>query len=373
MATKTNTEINGKQYFRITRTIGHKENGKPIKKQFYGSSKKDAERQYDEYLKKQAEKKYQLETEKSTRTLGNSAEEYIETVLKTSQYAKGTINRYIGEYNRHIKGTDLARTPLKDIKASTIQLFYNSLDVSQQSIKELNKFMSGFCKWLQLVGYSDNFLAAVTIPRKKDTTRHEEIVIWEDEEIKAIFDAFDRKRGEKQPHRQDFLVHLLLYSGMRISEALGLKYSDIRDGIIYVERQWYLGELKEPKWGSKRQIPMHEALIESFEEHKSWHEAEMQTNGYETEFLFTTSTGQLYHAASVRKALKRFYDAHNIPYKHPHVYRATFCTQMCRCGVPLEITSKLMGHKSLEVTAAHYALIKKDSQKEAIDKLHYDI
>lgn len=53
MATKTNITIerNGKEYkyFRITRTIGH-ENGKPIKKQFVGSSKKEAEEKYKQFL-----------------------------------------------------------------------------------------------------------------------------------------------------------------------------------------------------------------------------------------------------------------------------------------------------------------------------------
>ena len=367
MATKKNYSTNGKEYFRIRRTIDGK------RKAFYGSSKGDAERQYNEYLKEQAEKKYQRSVEVSNATLGDCAEEYIENVLKVSQnYAKGTINRYVGEYNRHIKGTDLAKTPLTDIKAATIQSFYNSLDISQHSIKELNKFMSGFCKWLQLVGYSDNFLVAVQVPKKEDTSRHNEIIIWEDEEIRAILNGMDSARATKSPHRQDFLVRVLLYSGLRISEALGLKYGDIRDGMIHVERQWYLDELKEPKWGSKRQIPMHKDLIDAFEIHKKWHEAEMKKNRYETEFIFTTSTGQLYHSASVRKALRRFYNSHNIPYKHPHAYRATFCTQMCRCGVPLEVTSKLMGHKSLEVTAAHYALIRKESQREAIDKLTYD-
>ena len=56
MATKKNTEINGQEYFRITRTIGHKMvDGKkvPVKKQFYGSSKGDAEKKYKAFLESQ--------------------------------------------------------------------------------------------------------------------------------------------------------------------------------------------------------------------------------------------------------------------------------------------------------------------------------
>ena len=368
MATKTNTTINGRSYYRIRRTIDGKV------KDFYGKSKTDAERKYREYLEQIAEEKYQRKIKAVDATLGEKAEEYIENSLKVSQrYAKGTINRYIGEYERHIKGTDLADTPLKDVRPSVIQEFYNSLECSQHSIKELNKFFSGFSKWLVRNNYCDDIISAVEIPKKEDTSRHEDIIVWEDEEIRQILTAMDAPVRLQNRHRQVFLVHLLLYTGVRISEALGLKYSDIRDGIIHIDRQYYLGELKEPKWGSRRQIPMHSDLITAFEEHKEWHEYDMEKHHYKTDFVFTTSSGNLYHQASVRKALKRFYESNDIPYKHMHAYRATFCTNMCRCGVPLEVTSKLMGHKSLEVTAAHYALVRQDSMQDAIDKLHFNI
>lgn len=364
MATKTNVKVHGKDYYRIRRTIDG------VQKSFYGKSKGDAEQKYKKYLEELAEKKHTRATEFDSATFSSRAEEYIQNSLKVSQkYAKGTVERYIGEYHRHIENTWLSDMKIKDIRPADVQRFYNELDISQHGIKEINKFMSGFVKWLQLNGYADDFLSAVEIPRKEDTSRHNDIIVWENDEIKKIFDALD---SMKNPHRQDFLIRLLLYSGLRISEALGLKYSDVYDNVIHVERQYYLGELKEPKWGSKRIVPMHPQLKEWFECHKKWHEDEMRRNKYKTEFIFTTSTGQLYHQASVRKALMRFYKKYDISYKHIHAYRATFCTQMCVCGVPLEITSKILGHKSLEVTAAHYALVRKDSMQDAIDRLNFD-
>lgn len=364
MSTKKNTKINGREYFRIRRTIDGQI------KNFYGSSKGDAERKFREYLEELAEQKYQQDP--AVLTFHDLATEYIENSLKVSKrYATGTINKYVGEYERHIKGTSLDETRISEIHPQTIQKFYNSLDISQHSMKELNKFMSGFCKWLQLNGYADNFLSAVELPKKKDTSRHGEIIVWEDREIREIIRSMNHVPAPSERHRQFFLVHVLLYTGMRISEALGLKYGDIRDGVIHIDRQWYLGELKPPKWGSSRTVPIHHKLRQALKAHEKWHREEMEKNGYETDFIFTTSTGQLYHSASVRKALRRFYASRGIAYKHPHAYRATFCTQMCRCGVPLEVTSKLMGHKSLEVTAAHYALVRQETQKDAIEKLTY--
>ena len=116
---------------------------------------------------------------------------------------------------------------------------------------------------------------------------------------------------------------------------------------------------------------MHEVLVGAYEEHIAWQKKDMMEHHYETSLLFTTSTGKMYDPVNLRRALKRFCNSHGIEYKHPHAYRSTFCTQLCRCGVPLEVASALMGHKSIEVTARHYALVKKDTKQDAISMLRY--
>lgn len=50
MAKKTNCVVNGKEYYRVKKTVGHKSDGTPIKKQFYGSCKAEAEEKANEYL-----------------------------------------------------------------------------------------------------------------------------------------------------------------------------------------------------------------------------------------------------------------------------------------------------------------------------------
>lgn len=361
--TKPNTTINGNKYHRISRTV----NGK--RKQFYGKTKMEAERKYLDYLEKIARDSRERSQEADTVTFGDRAEEYVNEVLIVSQkYAKGTITNYERAYRLYVKDSQLANIQLKDLRPSDVQRFYNGLDVSQQTMSRIAKFMSVYCKWLQLNGYAQDFLSAVEIPKKYDNSFSDEIVIWSDDEIRAILDGLD---AEKPRHRQKFMVYVLLYTGMRISEVLALKYSDIKSNVIHVERQWYLNEIKPPKWNSKRQIPMHRDLVRAYQEHRKWHKAEMEKKQYLTDYVFTTSNGNLYNASSVRKALVRFCDRIGIEYKHIHVFRATFCTQMCRCGVPLEVTSKLMGHKSLEVTAKHYALVRKESLVDAVESLNY--
>lgn len=371
MATKTNTQINGKQYYRIRRTIGHK-GGKPVIKSFYGSSKADAEKQYNKYLQDQAKAKYEKQVECDTMTFGERADQYIQTVLRVSQrYSTATKDRYERSYNCHVKNAPIADMVFSEVKAADLQAYYNNLDVTAPTIQGIHRFMSAFYKWIVLNDYGPNVHDAVELPRKPENKRHDGIVVWEDEEVASILNGMNAPVTLSERHRLSFFVYLLLYTGARLGEAIALKYSDIEDNVITIQRQCHMKELKPPKYNSNRQVPMHDELIKAFDIHKQWHEWDMSEHGYNTEYVFTTSSGKLYDPVNIRRALKRFYAKHGIEYKHTHAYRATFCTTLCRCGVPLEVASALMGHKSLEVTAAHYALVKRDTKQDAINLLHY--
>ena len=52
MAKKYNCTINGIQYFKKSKVIGHDIKGKPIRKYFYGDGEKDADRQIEEFMNK---------------------------------------------------------------------------------------------------------------------------------------------------------------------------------------------------------------------------------------------------------------------------------------------------------------------------------
>ena len=170
--------------------------------------------------------------------------------------------------------------------------------------------------------YATDVMAAVDLPRKKDTRKSESIIVWDDE-------TWDKLTSSIFDFRHDFLIKLMCYSGMRIGECLGLKYADIQGDIIHVRRQYSMYELKPPKYNSKRDIPMHNKLIASYEKHKAWHEEEMQKNHYKTDFVFTTSSGKLYDVTNLHKAFRRFYERIGIDYETFHVYRHTFCTKLC--------------------------------------------
>ena len=363
MVAKKNVAINGKEYFRIRRKIDGK------MKCFYGSSKSDAEDQYKEYIKDLARMKYEHQVSVDTARFSERAEDYIENSLRVSpKYATGTKKKYEEAYRCHIKGTDLDRMRIKDIDANVIQRFYDSLPVSKQTMQNINKFMVGFSRWLQINRFANDFMSAVEIPQKPDNKKTDEIVIWSDDDVVRIRDA---SVSACDSFRAWFLPLVLIYTGVRISEALGLKYSDFEDGYLTIERQYNLGEIKPPKYGSRRKIPVHEELQKALAMHREIHQKEMKKNNYKTDYIFTTASGHLYDAHNIRRALQRFYDRNGIQYRHPHAYRSTFCSKLCENDVPIEVAATLMGHKSISVTAKFYARISDQKKEDAISSLNY--
>ena len=370
MATKKNTAVkqNGKtyEYFKITKTIGHEcKDGKkvPVKKQFYGSSKRDAERKYEEW--RIAQENQNKGVRESVKTFGELCDFYTANVLAiNAKYARGTIELYAGVYEKFKENdkTGLLSLTIGSVTAADIQLAYNSFNVSESTVRALNKFLRGFFNWAVLNQYCSDLLAAVTIPNKPKNKRKDEIVIWTDNELDTILTTL----GD---YRYRFLVIVAAYTGMRISEIFGLRYSDIDGDILHVRRQIYKGDVSDPKHKSFRDIPVHETVRAELAAHTARHKREMLKNGYRTEYIFTTNQGGLLEYANIRRSLNRLYARIGVSPKSPHTYRATFCTNLCRSGVPIQTAAALMGHKSVEVTAKFYTFVSQEEKISAINAL----
>lgn len=205
--------------------------------------------------------------------------------------------------------------------------------------------------WASANKYCDNILNTVVIPDKKTETQNDDIVYWTEEEIKWIMESEPNYKFKP-------LIIFALYSGMRISELLGLKWDDIYNDTIHVRKQYCRGHWKSPKNGEKRDIPMHKKIKEY-----------VNRTEHKYELVFASENGDPLIYTTVMNNLYRFYKRNKIPQKKFHAYRATFCTNLCRKGVPIQITAKLAGHKSIEVTAQYYAAISIDEKTDAISRL----
>lgn len=350
-----NTKIKGQngkeyEYFRITRTIGHKyKEGKkvPIKKQFTGSSERDAERKYREWLTSHEKPVFD-----NSKTFGELADFYAENILAVnSRYSPGTIELYTKAYENHVRTKNIKDCIMSELTSEDIQEFYNSLQISKSAMANVHKFMRGFMSWQSRNKYGNYLLDNVVIPDKLAMKRQEGIIVWTDEEIDRILTA-----------EPDYVllpfITFALYSGMRISELLGLKWGDIYDDAIHVRRQYCRGSWRPPKGNKIRLIPAHYKIKEM-----------LSSAGEPDALVFSTVNGNPPDQKNINRSLDRFYGRIGIPHKKFHAYRATFITNLCRKGVPIQTVSKLAGHEDIGVTAKYYASIQLDELTKAVNKL----
>ena len=150
---------------------------------------------------------------------------------------------------------------------------------------------------------------------------------------------------------------------MRISELLGLKWEDIdlKKNIINVRRQYFRGEWCPPKGNKERIIPIHEKIKEVV----TIASASQSLTGP----VFTTSSGLPLDYHNAVTSLNRFYKRNGLECKKFHAYRATFITNLCRNGVPIQTASKLAGHENISVTNKYYLSIQADELADAIGKI----
>jgi integrase len=135
------------------------------------------------------------------------------------------------------------------------------------------------------------------------------------------------------------LFAILLHTGMRIGEAQGLRWGDVRFREAYIDIHDAYRRLKNT--ASARQVPITEELSGVLTEH-----ARGTQSGHD-DFVFTSPLGSYDHAY---RELKRAIKQVGLPDATIHDLRHTFGVHAAQAGVPLARIQKLMGHASAVTT-----------------------
>lgn len=375
MAKKTNCTINGKEYYRICRKVGKKLNSKGLwiddYRNFYGSCKAEAEKKYYTAMQRNGS------VDASGQCLGELIDEWIKNIFSESRLATGTKYGYIRSYYRLFPGGSLAGRQIDDVSALDLQLFYNQLisgGAAVGSVKHLHNLLVRFYKYADLNDMGRNITASVSVPTSSihPVDLGNNLSVWSDSDLKAVINALNGSTLR-------FLVVLAVNTGARIGELLALTYDDIRNDLLYINKQ--LSE-KDPTGkavaphldrtksiNSNRVIPLSAAVLDEYQTHVLIHKKEMLKNGYRTSNIFTTATGTYYYKRNVTRALQRLYKRIGVRYRKFHAFRHTFGTNLSRAGVPIEETCKLMGHSSINVTMKYYIHIDARRKLDAVEKI----
>lgn len=187
-------------------------------------------------------------------------------------------------------------------------------------------------------------------------------------------------------------VYIMLYTGVRPSEALALKFSDINYTEKTVEitktlsqedfydaehlvklkpSQPIITNLKNERGSEKvnwqrRTLKVSDrllAVLKLWEVHIKGDEKMMsmkRANGTE-DYLFCGSHGQLWLYEYYSQVYKRLLKKHGLKYSdfHPYRFRHTYCTQLFRMNVNIKAAQLIMGDNTPEMVMQVYANLDK--------------
>ena len=355
---------------------------------------------------REREKKLQREYEdgldphKAARlTLNNLYDRYISQKYNLKPTTKGN---YIYMYNHFVRDT-LGKRKLVEIRHSDIKEFYYTiLEKQQMKANTLDNvhtqlhpaFDMAVRDGLIRMNPTDGVMTEIKKSKLWDAPKRHALSIPEQ---KAFMNFID---GDREYEGWLPVLTVLLGTGMRIGECLGLRWEDLdfEERSISVNHnltdrpddQGKCGKhIQTPKTeAGTRHIPMldevYEAFLAEYEIQKCTGFCEEEIDGY-TGFVFSTSTQTVYSASAVNNAIRRIILAYNkkeeaaakaekrdpllLPKFSAHNLRHTFCTRLCENESNLKVIQDIMGHKDISTTMDIYAECTTEKKKEVAAKL----
>lgn len=216
-----------------------------------------------------------------------------------------------------------------------------------------------------------NVASRATLPKAE----HKEVNYFQPEQVAAIRDALER-----EPMKWKMLVHLLLITGARRGEVLGLKWDkvDFEGNRIYICNSiLYAPDIgiyeSTPKTErSRRYVTLPPETMQLLRQYRAWQMGERLRLGeyYQNQdFLFTQDNGKPMHPDSVTEWLKRFSKRHDLPHINPHAFRHTMASMLYFNGVDSVSISKRLGHAQVSTTANIYAHVMEEADQRNADIL----
>jgi integrase len=178
------------------------------------------------------------------------------------------------------------------------------------------------------------------------------------------FDFLSREESERLLDSIDdpvwhTLVLLALRTGLRVSELLGLEWSDIdfERQLLTLRKSIVQGIVTSPKNNRERFIPLSAQVCDTLEVIR-------KPNG----FLFCNRKGKPFTYYKVRKRLHKLCERAELRTIGWHKLRHTFASHLVAAGVSLKATQELLGHSSLSMTL-RYAHLAPSALRSAVEVL----
>lgn len=281
------------------------------------------------------------------------------------QIERGLAQNSIQNYTRDIKKLllfldryDLKESPLTIQKETVQQFIYEAAStLNPRSQARIISGLKSFFGYLIFEDYrSDNPMDLIESPkigRKLPDT-------LSTDEINQLIGAIDLT--EPQGERNRAIIETLYGCGLRVSELIGLKISD-----LFFEEDF----IKVTGKGDKQRfVPIsmvNQKYIDLYRYHVRLHQVIQK--GHE-DILFLNRNGRKLSRAMIFTIIKKLSEAAGLKKNiSPHTFRHSFATHLLQNGADLRAIQQMLGHESITTTEV-YMHVDRSHLVEVVRKYH---
>ena len=270
---------------------------------------------------------------------------YTQFLISEKNLSRISVNNYLVDLDQFFF-TDYTKARDLNIK---IKSYITNLREKKLKTSSINRKISALKNFLKFL-HSEKIIEQIDFQEFESLSNTKKIpkAIPKSLMEQTFINLYKSKQTNKELY---ILVLKLIYlSGLRISEALNLKWSDInhQDNSIYVYGK-----------GSKERKVF---IIKDFLDH-------LKNLDKENQFIFMLNKKKI-SARSVNKFLENCYNESIIKDKlSSHVFRHSFATTMLENNADIRHIQKLLGHSSISTTEI-YTKVAKSMKKRVLDSYH---
>jgi integrase len=233
--------------------------------------------------------------------------------------------------------------------------------IKNSTIKTYGSKLRAFCEWLVKRGHiKENPISRMSLPEPV----YEDIRALNREQVEKIIASIVLHSPNPLMFRRDnLIVHILLFCGLRKGELLGLQLRDID-----IKNRMLTIRAETSKSKRTHQVPLNPIVMMHLQEYL----IERNKHGYKTPYLFVSSLNDSELTThGLKHWVERIKRISGVKF-HVHRFRHTFATNLGNKNTSIIKIQKLMGHKDPKMTMVYLRSMGAEDLREDINKLSID-
>lgn len=301
-------------------------------------------------------------------TLGEWLDLCLEVYMKAS-LKQSTYNSYEGYIRLHLKPA-FGNLKLNELTPRLLQQYYNykaETGLSPKTIININLFLHHALSYAVSEGYiSNNPASSINLSRG---IKPQIEILTRDEQERLLYASFN--------HRYGVFIRLVLFTGLRMGELLGLRWVDIdfRGNFLYVRQTLNrLGKMKNnrvagestteiviqpPKsQNSIRGIPLLPGVAKDLRDWKAVQDNDRALAGdnyCDSGMVVTNPLGGYIEPRTFKDYYNNILELAGLRHFTFHALRHTFASRAMEQGMDAKTLSVILGHYSVSFTLDTYA------------------